>query len=267
MQIKSGLWMLGVLFVFLTAACSAGFTGPSETHDESFAVGESSRVVVSGDNGHIIVRAGGDGRVRVQTTLRKPDGLEYGIVREGDTIRVEAKEKSRGFFGFLFDIGDSAGADIEITAPSNTEVELRGSNGRVEVHGMHQSGTVRTSNGKIVMGDVSGDFDVSTSNGTVTIALASGTFDVETVNGGIRFDGQLAPGGNNRMTTVNGSVAITLQGTPSVQLDASTVNGPITTRFPILTTSPGNKRHLVGTIGAGDAALLVRTINGSVTIQ
>ena len=255
--------MLGVLFVFLTAACSEGFTGPTETRDDSFVVGGSPRVVVSGSNGRIVVNPGTDGTVRVQATLRKPDDLEYETAQEGDTISVEAKEKGRGIFNFA----ESPGADIEITAPSNTRVELRTSNGRVEVYGMHRSGTVRTSNGKIVMEDVTGDFDISTANGGVTIAQASGTFDVETSNGRIDFDGEMAPGGDNRMTTSNGSVAIKLQGTPSVKLDASTVNGSVTTRLPILTTSPGDERHLVGTIGAGDAELFVRTSNGSVMIQ
>ena len=262
-QTKPGLWMVGVLLVFLTAACSEGFTGPTETRDDSFVVGESPRVIVSGGNGAIIVNSGTDGTVRVQATLRKPDDVEYETGQEGDTISVEAKEKSPGIFNF----GESPGADIAITAPSNTRVELRTSNGRVEVHGMHQSGTVRTSNGKIVMEDVMGDFDISTSNGGVTIALGSGTFDVDTSNGRIEFDGELAPGGNNRMTTSNGSVEIKLQGTPSVKLDASTGNGSITTRFPILTASPGDERHLVGTIGNGDAELLVRTSNGSIMIE
>ena len=264
---KSGLLILGVLLVSLTAACSSGFAGPTETRDDSFVVGDSPRVVVSSDNGRIVVKRGTDGTVRVQANLRKPDDLKYETSQEGHTISVEAKEKRPGFFNRIFNLGDSPGADIEITAPFNTRLELRTSNGGVEVYGMHQSGTVRTSNGKIVMEDVIGDFYMSTSNGSVTITLASGTFDVETVNGRIEFDGEIVPGGHNRMRTVNGSVEIKLQGIPSVKLDASSGNGSVTTRFPILTTSPGDKRHLVGTIGVGDAELLVRTINGSVTIR
>ena len=52
-----------------------------------------------------------------------------------------------------------------------------------------------------------------------------------------------------------------------MKLDASTKNGSVTTRFPILTTSLGDERHVVGTIGAGEAELFVRTSNGSVMIQ
>ena len=260
-RMKPGLYMLSVLLVSFAAACS--FTTSTETRDDTFVVGEFPKVVVSGGNGHIIGNPGTDGTVRVQATLTNPDDVEYEISQEGDTISVEAKEKGRG----VFDFGTNPRTDIEITAPPNTRVELQTSNGSVEVRSMHRSGTVRTSNGKIIMDDVIGDFDISTVNGEVTIALASGSFDVGTVNGRIEFDGQLAPGGNNRMTTTNGSVEIKLQGTPSVELDASTQNGSVTNGFPILTTSPGNERHVMGTIGAGDADLFVRTSNGSIMIQ
>ena len=263
-RMKSSHWMLCVLlFLIITAACSAGSIVPTEARDDSFAVGESPRVIVSSSNGYIIINSGADGVVRVQTTIRKPDDLDYVATQEGNTIRVEADEKDSGIFNF----GESPGADIEITAPSNTRVELRTINGSVEVYGMHQSGTVRTTNGSILMDDVTGKFNVSTTSGTVAIRQASGTFDVKNINGRIEFDGEVGPGGNNRMTTVNGSVEIKLQGTPSVEIDASTRNGFVTTRLPILTTSPGDERHLVGTIGAGDAELFVRTSNGSVMIQ
>ena len=85
-QAKPGLWILGVLLFFLTAACSteaadrrsgSGFNGPTETRDDSFVVGASPRVVVSGGNGRVIVNPGTDGTVRVQATLRKPDDVEY----------------------------------------------------------------------------------------------------------------------------------------------------------------------------------------------
>ena len=247
------------LFVGLASACG----GSTEIRDDSFVVGDSPRVVVNGDNGRVIVNAGPDRTVRVMATLRNPDDIEYAITQTGDVISVTAKVDDGGFFNF----GRDRSADIEITTPSNTRVELRTGNGQVEVYGMQRSGTVRTSNGKIVLDNVSGDFKIVTSNGGVTITQATGSFDVETSNGRIEFDGQLASGTSNKMKTSNGSVEIKLQGTPSLELDASTSNGSIDTEYPILTSSPGDKNRLVGTIGTGEAVLLVRTSNGSVVIR
>ena len=263
-QVGPAALLLGSLFVIL-AACGDDVIAPTESRDDTFVVGQSPRIVVSNDNGRVFVSPGSDGTVRVQTTLRKPDDVEYQTVQEGDTVSVEANAIEKGFG--IFNLGDSPGADIEITAPSATRIELRTSNGSVEVQGMQRSGSLRTSNGSIRVEDVKGDFDISTSNGAVTIARAVGSFDVETSNGRIEFDGELVRGGSNRMETSNGSVRVNLTGTPSVKIDASTVNGTVTTRLPILTTSTGGGRHVVGTIGTGDADLYARTTNGSVVVQ
>ena len=58
-----------------------------------------------------------------------------------------------------------------------------------------------------------------------------------------------------------------LSGTPSLEIDASTSNSKVTSTIPSLTRSQEKKNRLVGTIGAGEAGLLIRTSNGSVTIQ
>jgi hypothetical protein len=261
--VKIGISILGLALVSLAMACSTSFTLATEDRDDSFTVGDSPRLVVNNTNGRIIVNPGTDDTIKVQTTLKKPDDLKYDVTQSGDTISVEVKNQRSG----VFHLGRSTGADIEITAPPNTTVELRTSNGKVEIYGMQRSGTLRTSNSKIVMEDVSGDFVVVTSNGKVTITRAIGTFDVETSNGRIEFNGEIVSGGNNSMTTSNGSVEITLLGTPSVELDASTSNGSVTTSLPILTTNFGDEHHIVGTIGSGDADLFVRSSNGSVTVQ
>jgi DUF4097 and DUF4098 domain-containing protein YvlB len=262
-QMKLGYLAIGVLFLFVASACSDTFTGPTENRDDSFTVGDSPTVVVDGDNGGITINPGSDGTVRVEATLKKPEDLEYEIVQDGDSISIVAKDARSG----RIHIGESPGADIVITAPSDTGLQIRASNGRVEISGMQRSGSVHTSNGRIVLTDVVGEFDLSTSNGGVTISRASGIFDVETSNGRIEFEGEMVPGGDNRMTTSNGSIEITLQGTASVELDASTSNGSVSSELPILMVSTGDEDHLKGTIGDGEATLFARTSNGSVTVE
>ena len=251
------------LFIVLASACGLASVESTDVRGDSFAVRGNPSVVVSGENGRVTVNAGPDNRVDVKATLRQPEDIEYEVTQVGDLITITAKTNGGG----IFDFGESPSADIEITAPSNTRMDLKTKNGRVEVYGIQQSGTMRTSNGKIVLDNVFGDFDIVTSNGGVSITRAIGSFNVKTTNGRIDFDGELLPGGDNKMTTSNGRVEITLQGTPSIKLDGSTSNGSINTDHPILTSSLGDQHHLVGTIGTGEAALLVRTSNGSVAIR
>jgi DUF4097 and DUF4098 domain-containing protein YvlB len=209
-----------------------------------------------------VVNTGSDSTIRVQATLKKADKIEYSASQDGDTVSVEAKEKGKSLSLF----GQSPGADIDVTVPVQTIVELRTSNGSIEIYGIERSGTLRTSNGKIVMENVKGDFDADTSNGSITVNTMEGTVKLETSNGRINFTGELTPGGKNEMKSSNGSITVNLEGEPSVELDASTSNGDVTSKLPILATSTGDD-HLAGSIGDAEAELRIRASNGSVTVQ
>ena len=274
--------VLGAVLVGALLLLTVGCGGATEDRDDSFTVGDSPRLIVNNENGYMMVTAGPVNAIRVRTTIKRPSRVEYQASQDGDTVTVDT-EKEGGFP--LFNLARSPGADIVVTAPANTRVELRSSNGRVELHGIQESGTLQTSNGKIVLENAKGDFGVHTSNGSidvtrtdgnltlgtsngkVTITQAKGSFDVDTSNGRILFDGEMTPGGSNRLKTSNGDVRVTLVGEPGVSLDASTSNASVVSRLPVLTTSTGSKTRLVGTIGGGGAKLVIRTSNGSVTID
>ncbi len=281
-RMSGAVWVTGLLLLStLLLAAAACDGGPTEARTDTFTVGPSPRLVVNSVNGRVVVNVAPDNTVQIRAMLKKADRVDYQVSQDGGTVSVEAKKKG----GFLSWIGRSPGADLEITAPPTTRLELRTSNGRIELHGMQGSGTLRTSNGEIVLEDAKGEFDVSTSNGSidvralegsatlhtsngrVTVREAAGAFDIETSNGSIDFTGQMTPGGSNKMETSNGSVSIRLEGTPSLKVDASTSNGAVITTLPILTTSTGDEGRLVGAIGEGEATLVIRTSNGSVRIQ
>ena len=253
------------------------------SHDDSFAVGPSPTLIVSSHNGRVVVHAGDDGAIRVRAKLKRPSQVDYKVDQQGDIVTVEARQKGKSsLFSFL---GQSGGADIDVTAPKSTKVELRTSNARIELRGLDAGGTLEASNGRIVIDGADGEYQattsngrielramkgsaaLSTSNGRIEMSDVEGEFNAETSNGTIHFSGELTPGGNNRLTTSNGSIKVTLSETPSLEIDASTSNSKVTTTIPSLTRSQEKKNRLVGTIGAGEAGLLIRTSNGSVTIQ
>ncbi len=260
---KQALSMIGALLALLLIGCGVSSGDAPESRDDQFAVGEAPSIVVRADSGRIVLRAGEPGHVRVKATLKNPAKLDYSVTQSGDSIVVETNEQGGSILGF----GRNPSVEIEVTTPADSWIDLELSNGDMRVEGMHRSGVIEGVNGKVVLVNVVGEFEVSTVNGSVTISEAIGEFSVRTINGRIEFDGDLRPGGDNRMTTGNGQIRLNLRGQASLTLDASTSNGTVTTSLPILTTSSGDKRHLMGTIGAGDAELFARTSNGSITIQ
>ena len=255
----------------------------ADTRDDTFEVGSSPKLVVNNFNGRITVVAGTQDAIRVQARLKNASQVDYRASQNGDTVTVEAKRKGKtSLFGFL---GQNGGAEISVTAPPSTNVELESSNSRIELRGIEGSGTLRTSNGRIVMEDVRGVLDAATSNsrielkgmegsgtlrtsnGRIVIENARGDFNASTSNGSVSFRGELTPGGKNQLRTSNGSVSVRLEGTPSLKVDASTSNGSIASRLPVLTSPTEGKHRLIGTIGNGEAELLIRTTNGSVNID
>jgi len=230
-----------------------------ERRDDTFQVGDSSKLEVDGFNGHITVRAGSDGEIRVEAELRKPDGIEYQVRQNGDTVKVEAKKKGRV-------IGTQPTVNIHVTVPSSTVLDLETSNGNIEARETKKSVSLRTTNGKIILEDVTGDFQARTTNGDINVDGLEGSARLNTSNGSVDFKGRLLPGGNNEITTSNGGVTITLEGEPSVRVEASTSNGTVKSELPILATETG-KNRLVGTLGDGEADLHVETSNGAITIR
>ncbi len=221
------------------SACTCD-AGPTETRDDSFTVNGTATLVVNTENGKIEVNTGSDDEVRVQATLRGVNRIDYEVSQDGNTITIDVRvTKEWWFFG-------SAAADITITTPASTYVEVDTSNGSVELQGMEGSGTLRTSNGKIVLKDVKGAYDGTTSNGAIEIGPMEGTcvistsngsvdlwdvkgeVEVESSNGEIWFSGEMTVGTRSRLVTSNGKVDVELLGTPSVSLDAKTSNGVVT---------------------------------------
>ena len=276
------VWIAGLvgLAAFGVVACDDPVVA-AETRSETFSVGDAPVLEVRVINGSVEVRAGDAGVLTVVATLTHPDKLTYDVRQDGDRVTVDVGRRDGvGVFNF----GRSPGADVVVVAPAETVLGLRTSNGGVIVEGIQASGTVDTSNGRITLREVAGDYDLDTSNGAVqvtgyrgnirvetsnssiTVEQAVGQFDVETSNGRVALSAELTAGGSNAVRTSNGSVSITLLGTPSVRLDATTSNGAVSNDHPIVATRMDGAAQ-AGTIGAGDASLVVRSSNGSISIR
>lgn len=252
----------------------------SRDQDDRFAVGTSPHLEVRNLNGRISLKAGGGNEIRVIARLKNTSRLDYRAVQDGDTVSVHI-DKTEGFSLF----GRSPGADLEITAPARTTVDLVTSNGRIDVKEIHGSGPIHTSNGRIVLEKVKGDHEVATSNGSIRVDGMEGGGDFKstngsiglnrvagkisafTSNGSIAFDGELPNDATSRFETSNGSVAVKLRGQPSVKIDAQTSHGQVKCELPVTSTATAGRSHFTGTIGNGDAELSIRTSNGSVNIS
>ena len=259
--------------------------GKTSMRDDAFAVGTNPRLVVRGFNGRIRVRAGEPGSIRVRARLKKPHEIKYSATQEGHLITVEAKP-ARQSEGFLHGFSrQSSGANIEVTVPVTTSVDLATSNGPVELRGTEGSGEVQTKNAPIRVEQFKGDLNAATKNGSITIKTLSGSaelstmnsrvsiedshgrFEVRTINGPIKFQGSMEPKGHNKLSTLNGNIKVALDADPSLALTAATSNGRARCEVPGFVAAVEKRHKLEGTMGAGEAELVAETKNGSIVVQ
>jgi len=125
------------------------------------------------------------------------------------------------------------GASLSVSAPGLSHLDLRTDNGDIEVRG-HR-----------------GTADAVTANGTIACDLAAfGADDAVTLQ------------------TTNGDLTLLLPADASAIFDARLVHGEITvTGFTGVSYAVEEDEHQVGTLGAGEARIILVTTNGNITIE
>jgi len=163
----------------------------------------------------------------VQTSFQKADLLTYEVTHDGDTVTVSAKQLPG--LRNLSKVNRPA-ANITITAPGDTFVDIATGRGDIAIEGMRASGKLVTSGGSISLDDAKGTFEGDSAdgdinifnmagrvsfeamNGTVSAKQSKGAFELATSDGHIYLQGELTPGGRNGFLTSNGNVVAEIAG-------------------------------------------------------
>lgn len=284
--------VIGLLLLLLAtlAGCTvSGSVIEKEDERQTYQVGGSPRVIVTTFNGRIGVTVAGDGVVEARVIRRGSgtssaaakrdlDNVDVTFTQVGDTIRIEARREDDAQT-----IGNS-GADVEVSVPAASSVELRTSNGRVESANVEGSVLVRTSNGTITTrgGRI---LDLDTSNGDISANAPAGRVIARTINGGIdilaakdavvtattsngpiSFSGTLAPGAHT-FETSNDSIDLTLPGDAAFQLDGQTSNGSVRTEFLDLKPTDTTLTGHTGDDPTPLISIVLSTSNGDIAVM
>lgn len=280
------LFVVVVAIAALAASIFAGVNGGGDTEEattetrvNTFQVGESPALVVKIGQGRVVIVAGPPEAIEVKAILPEGKTAGYQAQQDGDTVTISARRES------CMDYSSGPRADVEITVPTATSLDVGTTSGRIEVDGIHGpakletcSGSILvesvvgslkigTSDGLIDIRDMEGDATLRTTSGPMTIRQARGSFQIRAYGGSVDFTGEMIPGGSNRIQTSHGDVVVQLEGTPSLDLDVSTSTGIIDVYLPIDATGPDDEHHMVGIIGDGDSELAVKTTGGDVIIK
>jgi hypothetical protein len=243
--------------LFLSAVLSAcvgpgGFPGGNayhETVDVSRALSPSGELRLENTNGSVRVAAWDEPRVRVEATKGAPTRealrvIEVLVEGDGNRVAVRTRQPKGHFFG--------RGGQVEyrVTVPRGARVSVKNVNGGVEVVGVEGGVRATTVNGTVDASRIGGEVNAETVNGTVEVSMA-------------RID----PDSRNRLDTTNGTVRLTLPPDASAEVEAGTVNGSAHCDFALAEGASVGRRKVSGRIGQGGARFVLRTVNGTASVD
>jgi hypothetical protein len=125
----------------------------------------------------------------------------------------------------------------------------------------------RTVNGEISAKSLTGNITAQTINGSIRLST-SGYAEATTINGGITAQvGDANWPSSLKFSTLNGGIDLDLPSGISTDIEAQTTNGSIRSDFPLTVSSLDGPKKVKGKIGAGGRELILKTLNGSISLR
>ena len=217
------------------------------------------KLIVSNPNGSVNIRkSDNDSIVKIKADIVKyltkkeldmpVDDVVFNIDTTGKTIILSESDKkiNRGF-RFQFNFGTMDETDYTIFVPSGIEIEVEGTNGKVDLRDFNNNVTADLTNGSIKVKNVYGNLKIALTNGSISAELDSTKgIDFETTNGGVKLD-----------------VGNDFSGVFELQ----TRNGKISRNDLEFTYITERKNEFKGTLKDGDKSVKIETTNGKITID
>lgn len=216
------------------------------------------KLVVDSPNGSISIRKSENDSlitIKAEVTknltkkeLDKPvEDVMLNIDTTGNTIVLsDEKEHSNSGFQFKFDFG-SGETNYTVYVPSGIDIEVEGTNGKVDLRDFNNDIKAELTNGSIKVKNVYGNIKLTLTNGNITAELDS-TMSVD-------------------FETTNGSIKMEVGDKFSGVFDLQTRNGKIRDNNLVFTSVTERKNEFKGTLNDGDEKVKIQTTNGKITID
>lgn len=256
-----------LLLAVLGAACSRGGSDDSFQWTSQVPAGAVVHIRDGVGSVHVGRSAGPAAVVRGTRSWRRgrSSDVTFTVRQQGNDYYICAMWRNSGRCGAsgyrgrntssflsmfsLFHRTSDATADFTVELPPTVGIDARTTLGNVEIDAVSGGASAHTVNGTVRATGVSGSLDLSATNGDVRVSVDS-----------------LAPADSVRLATTNGSVHAELPATTQGAFDLSVVNGVVQSAFPLQSSGGRVGRHLTGQIGTATRPVLMRSINGTVTV-
>jgi DUF4097 and DUF4098 domain-containing protein YvlB len=251
--------------------------------EEQFDVGDRGELVIVAANSEVVIKEGEPGRIHV-VIEGSEDALDrFDITHAGDLVSIRLrKDAGRRWM--------QPSADIAVTLPPESDVDIRTASG--DVFGSVETRTltvssasgdvrfgprsrrvkVKTASGDIVLDEVSGDLEGASASGDFSVGAVGGDVSVSTASGDV-----LIGEANGRTSAKSASGDIRIRRFDGPSLNAATMSGDVTVGLAAGMAIDTEIRTLSGEFSnnvkpsQGEptrrATLQVKTMSGDVTLR
>ncbi|HYO13736.1 MAG TPA: DUF4097 family beta strand repeat-containing protein [Thermoanaerobaculia bacterium] len=272
--------ILALLGLLLPALATNAAT-LKETFQKTYPLRAGEKVTLRNVNGAVVVEAWDRAEVQVvaEKAVKAGDAelakkamsqIQIQAGRADGGLRIETKlpKRNNGVFDWMFGRDVSMNVAYRLRVPREARLDVVTVNGGLRLAGTRGDASLGTTNGGIEVEKAEGRLELATTNGAIQVADSAGSVEAETTNGGIEIElHDVAVGDDMRFSTTNGAVTLRLPRDIRVSLDAAVSNGRVSSDFEVDGADARNRRRLSGDINGGGGRLVVRTTNGSVTIE
>jgi DUF4097 and DUF4098 domain-containing protein YvlB len=260
-----------------------------------------TRLELESFQGKVVVRSWDRDAIQIKADHTDSQSVQFHW--HGTTISVEQEmEHARGFGQTVdFEITIPRGFDLNIEGVG-LDVDIQGTEGRIEVVTVHgpisvrggrESIVLQSVNGPIRVEDARGDLEITGIAGGVTIVNCTGDISAESVGGALtlegitsadvevgsvggtlRYEGSIQDGGTYNFGSHGGEIWLYLPPNINAQVDLLTLAGDIEVDYPGAPTEPTRgegfpglpEKELSFELGTGSARIEVETFGGTVHV-
>ena len=249
---------------------------PVEIHDQSFALPSDARMEVDIEgSGLTVEEAAGDAQVSFD---REGHDWEWSVLRRDNTF-VLAVYANAVWAGV---------PNVTLRLPPVRSLDCQVAGGSMSGHNLTSPADISVSGGSIQLIDATGELKLNAAGGAVGVlgdtpslqaASAGGPvslqgkaqkLDVKTAGGSVSIDHALLREGDHRVESAGGGVVLVLDASSAVTIEAAASGGGVDVNLPGASGEARNRYgtgQYNGTLGAGTAALQLRSSGGSIRIH
>jgi hypothetical protein len=201
---------------------------------------------------------------RLQTEIAvtpHQDGTEVEISQHDGTIIARTKtEQGPGKWLNPFGGSRTPRVDYVVSAPSETDLELKNVEGPIAVHGSEGEIRIHTVDGKVTIEEAEGDVQAETVNGALLANRLRGKAQLKSVNGKLTLeDGALS---SLTAQTVNGKIRAAATWDTDAQISLHTVNGDCMLVVPVDFRAKASAHGVNVSVTIGEGETVLRQFTG-----